>query len=87
MTKEEAIKLIRKYECNKDHYEACEMAIKALESEDVFDKIRAEIEDLMPPLGNWMYEEGHIEEQTACEVIADVLHIINKYMVESEVKE
>lgn len=31
MTREEAIKLIRKYECNKDHYEACEMAIKALE--------------------------------------------------------
>jgi hypothetical protein len=38
MTKEEAIKIIRKYECNKDHYEACEMAIKALEAEDVLDK-------------------------------------------------
>ena len=60
------------------------MAIKALESKDVLDKIRAEITDLMPPLGNWMYEEGHIEEQTACEVIADVLQIIDKYNVESE---
>ena len=33
MTKEEAIKIIRKYECNKEHYEACEMAIKALQAE------------------------------------------------------
>ena len=35
MTKEDAIKLIRKYECNKEHYEACEMAIKALEGADL----------------------------------------------------
>ena len=33
MTREEAIKIIRHYECNSEHYEACEMAIKALEQE------------------------------------------------------
>lgn len=31
MTREEAIGIIRKYECCSEHYEACEMAIKALE--------------------------------------------------------
>lgn len=30
MTREQAIKIIRRYECNSEHYEACEMAIKAL---------------------------------------------------------
>lgn len=39
MTKEEAIKVIRKYECNKEHYEACETAIKALEQEACEDGI------------------------------------------------
>ena len=39
MTKEEAIKVIRKYECNKEHYESCETAIKALEQEACEDGI------------------------------------------------
>jgi hypothetical protein len=33
MTREEAIEIIRRYECNTEHYEACEMAIQALEQE------------------------------------------------------
>ena len=33
MTREEAIEIIRRYECNSEHYEACEMAIRALEQE------------------------------------------------------
>ena len=31
MTNKEAIDIIRRYECNSEHFEACEMAIKALE--------------------------------------------------------
>lgn len=49
---------------------------------EVLDKIRAEILAMMPSLGNWMYEEGDIEERTACEVIIDVLAIIDKYKAE-----
>lgn len=47
MTREErekAIEIIRKYECNAEHYEACEAIIKASEQESVLDKIKAEIE-------------------------------------------
>lgn len=33
MTREEAIELIRRYECNSEHYDACEMAIEALEQQ------------------------------------------------------
>lgn len=33
MTREEAIDIIRQYECCKEHYEACEMAIQALSQE------------------------------------------------------
>jgi len=39
MTKEEAIEIIRRYECNSEHYEACEMAIQALEQEPCDDYI------------------------------------------------
>jgi len=39
MTREEAIEIIRRYECNSEHYEACEMAIKALEQEPCDDCI------------------------------------------------
>ncbi len=53
-------------------------------ADDVLNKIRAEILAMMPSLGIWMYEEGHIEEQTACEVIADVVQIIDKYKAEVE---
>lgn len=35
MTREEAIAIIRQYECCNEHIEACEMAIEALEQEPV----------------------------------------------------
>ena len=34
MTDKEAIDIIRRYECNSEHFEACEMAIQALEYDD-----------------------------------------------------
>ena len=46
MTKEDAIKIIRKYECNKEHYDACEMIIKAVEQE--------------PKKGHWVYLYTHL---------------------------
>ena len=42
MTREKAIEIIRRYECNSEHYEACEMAIKALEQEPCDDCISRE---------------------------------------------
>lgn len=90
MTNEEAIKVLkyqRGYFCDFKgcpEQQAFTIAIKALEQEPILDKIRAEISAMMPHLGNWMYEEGHIVEQTACEVISDVLQIIDKYKAERE---
>ena len=37
MTIEEAIDIIRQYECCKEHCEACEMAIQALQKENIYD--------------------------------------------------
>lgn len=45
----------------------------------VIDKIRAEIAAIMPLVGMWMYDEGHNKEQIVCEVVVDVLKIIDKY--------
>ena len=50
----------------------------------VLDKIRVEIKAMFPPSGSWMYEEGHEVEHTVCEVLSDVLQIIDKYKAESE---
>ena len=46
---------------------------------DVLDKITAEINAMFPLSGAWMYEEGHEVEHTVCEVLSDVLQIIDKY--------
>ncbi len=54
---------------------------------EVLDKIRVEIKAMFPPSGSWMYEEGHEVEHTVCEVLADVLKIIDEYKAESEDKE
>ena len=43
------------------------------------DKIELEIKAMFPPSGSWMYEEGHEVEHTVCEVLVDVLQIIDKY--------
>lgn len=56
-------------------------------TDDILDKIRAEIKAMFPPSGSWMYEEGHEVEHTVCEVLADVLQIIDKYKVERSDKE
>ena len=47
--------------------------------EPILDKISAEINAMFPPSGAWMYEEGHEVEHTVCEVLVEVLHIIDKY--------
>lgn len=54
--------------------------------EPILDKIRTEIKAMFPPSGSWMYEEGHEIEHTVCEVLADVLKIIDNYKAESEDK-
>ena len=77
MTREEAIELIRRYERNSEHYDACEMAIKALEQEPILDKIRAEIIEL------WKNEPCAIE----CGCLDEILEIIDKYRGESDCRE
>ena len=60
----------------------CEMARslrRGTPLDEVLDKIRAEIKAMFPPSGSWMYEEGHEVEHTVCEVLVDVLQIIDKY--------
>ena len=57
----------------------CDRLCKALDNENVLDKIELEIKAMFPPSGSWMYEEGHEVEHTVCEVLVDVLQIIDKY--------
>jgi hypothetical protein len=79
---------------DKTTIDACRGAIELLEQEprqlvewlkelkenkDVLDKIELEIKAMFPPSGSWMYEEGHEVEHTVCEVLVDVLQIIDKY--------
>ena len=73
-----------------DYYEKClKQWIIDLPSitpqESVIDKIRVEIKAMFPPSGSWIYEEGHEVEHTVCEVLADVLQILDKYKAESEI--
>lgn len=53
--------------------------VEDLEQESTLDKIRTEIKAMFPPSGIWMYDEGHEVEHTVCEVLSDVLQIIDKY--------
>ena len=71
MTNREATKNLKKLKSfhNGSYGTAIDKAIKALEQEDVLDKIRAEIEDLT-------YYCWEISPRT---VIDDVLEIIDKY--------
>lgn len=41
------------------------------------DNVKTEIKAMFPPLGNWMYGEECEHEHTVCEVLADVLKIID----------
>ena len=56
--------------------EALDMAIKALEAEDVLDKIRAEIDE--------QYDRVHPYNISCAEGLEMALEIIDKYRAESE---
>ena len=58
--------------------ELCKLAIKALEQEDMLDKIRAEIEQITDTMG--VSYNQYVSK-------IDVLQIIDKYKAESEDKE
>ena len=60
-------------------YEEHKLILELLEQEPILEKIRVEIKAMFPPSGTWMYEEGHEVEHTVCEVLSDVLKIIDKY--------
>lgn len=65
--------------------ELLEIADKAdlgITTNEVLDKIRTDIKAMFPPSGDWMYDEGYEHEHTVCEVLVDVLQIIDKYRVE-----
>lgn len=69
---------------------ALTMAIKALESKDVFDRIKAEIIaefgncDICEWFEDYDYEENNISEYRFVGDISDIIEIINKYKAESE---
>ena len=79
MTREEAIKKIKKVieesVIFEDELEAFDMAIKALEQENILDKIRAEIDQYL-----FQNEFGSAYRE-------EVSQIIEKYKTESEDKE
>lgn len=39
---------------------------------------------MFPSSGNWMYDEECEHEHIVCEVLSDVLYILDKYKIESE---
>ena len=55
--------------------ELCKLAIKALEQEDVLDKIRAEIADL---------DDADYDYEGYYKAVTDAVKIIDKYKAESE---
>ena len=95
MTREEAIKVIRKMlaytdlsdraNLTADMVDACRLAIKALEQEDILDKIRAEIKALSPKPTAFDVVDVNPIKDAVWETIADVLKIIDKYKAESGV--
>ena len=84
MTREEAIKLVKEVtgmslDWDDAHYDALQMAIKALEQEPVLDKIRAEIEQGYCEVNN-DYDQGRNYG------LYMATQIIDKYKTESEEK-
>lgn len=85
---------IEKSECN---YQVTECDLKfgeqiTLDGEplipvSVLWKIRAEIKRMFPLAGKWMYDEEYEHEHSVCEILADVVLIIDKYIEESRVTE
>jgi hypothetical protein len=89
MTREEAVKLVKEVtgmslDWDDAHYEALQMAIKALEQESILDKIRAEIEALNPEPTAYDVVDGNPIKDAVWETLSDVLKIIDKYKAESE---
>lgn len=41
------------------------------------DDVKAEIKAMFPPSGDWMYDEECEHEHTVCEVLSDVLHLLD----------
>lgn len=101
MTREEAIRHLNTYSTTNgsgqtsqaQHEEAKRIGIKALEQEPILDKIIAEIEekygdyDVCEWVEDYDYEENDISEYRLVGKVSDILTIIDKYKVESEVKE
>lgn len=84
MTKEEAIKILHsaiKKPNTKDGYlgQALDMAIKALEQNDILDKIREEIEQMDFDFGDFCDRTDIIRQM--------ILEVIDKYRAESEGEE
>lgn len=44
---------------------------------DFVEKAKVEIKTMFPPSGDWMYDEDHAHEHTVCEVLTDVLQILD----------
>lgn len=64
--------------------EAIHMAIKALKQESVIDKIKEEIKALSPTLTEYDIEYENPVKNAICEILADVLYIIDEYRKENE---
>lgn len=56
--------------------DVCEIA-RALRVGTPLDDVKAEIKAMFPPSGNWMYDEEYEHEHTVCEVLVDVLKILD----------
>ena len=93
MTREEAIKVIRKMlaytdlsvraNLTADMVDACHLAIKALEQEPILEKIRAEIQDIA-------FDSQEIDGEHESIMILelnDALNIIDKHKAKSEVED
>ena len=90
MTREEAIKVIRKMlaytdlsvraNLTSDMVEACRLAIKALEQEPILDKIRAEIERQE----KWLMDAGYNAYNVDI-AFSSIKLVVNKYKTELEI--
>jgi hypothetical protein len=95
MTIKEATQALKKEKRTALHENkvAFNMAIKALSQEHILDKIRAEIEEeydncyICEWYEDYDYEENDISEYRSVGNVSDILAIIDKYKLESEVEE
>ena len=50
---------------------------KAIQNGIPLDDVKVEIKAMFPPSGDWMYGEEYEHEHTVCEVLSDVLQILD----------